>query len=73
MTRKLAEHRRLTLILEPRDAWVGVYWDKSYFYIVLVPCFPLRITRGRICRCGHAAAHHRDPESCHSLVHLPVK
>jgi hypothetical protein len=34
---------RTVLMLEPRDCWVGWYWDETYVYITLVPCLPLRI------------------------------
>jgi hypothetical protein len=34
---------RTVLLLEPRDCWVGVYWDSTYVYICLLPCLPLRI------------------------------
>ncbi len=40
-------------LYEPRDLWIGLYWDKAYFhpdssyygyhvYLCLIPCFPLR-------------------------------
>lgn len=34
---------------EPRDLWVGVYWDRRHHppeldvYVCLVPCFPLHV------------------------------
>ncbi len=35
------------LKFEPRDLWIGVYWDRSPVrldvYICVVPCFPLHI------------------------------
>jgi hypothetical protein len=33
---------RLSLILEPRDLWVGAYAGHGAVYVILVPCFPLR-------------------------------
>ena len=37
------------LLFEPRDIWVGIYWDKKdesiFVYICVVPCFPVRIHR----------------------------
>jgi hypothetical protein len=36
---------RVVLMLEPRDAWVGLYWDKAYFYVAVLPFLPLRIAR----------------------------
>jgi hypothetical protein len=43
--RILGERGRVALILEPRDTWVGLYWDSEYVYITVVPCLPVRITR----------------------------
>lgn len=35
------------LLWEPRDCWVGLYWDRKAtwldVYATLVPCFPVRI------------------------------
>jgi hypothetical protein len=39
----LAERGRLSLLWEPRDMWLGVFWGKGSVYVVLVPCFPVRI------------------------------
>lgn len=46
----LSYSRKLSvkLLWEPRDLWVGVYWDwhsKSewFIYICLFPCFPIRV------------------------------
>jgi len=38
----------LSTAWEPRDLWVGLYWDKPqfcnwYFYLCLIPCLPLRL------------------------------
>ncbi len=34
---------------EPRDLWVGVYWDKPgtrlYIYVCVIPCVPIKFTR----------------------------
>ena len=43
------------LIWEPRDFWIGVYWERVYevyergfdLYVCLVPMFPIRISWGR--------------------------
>ena len=37
------------LLFEPRDVWVGLYWDTATYpalsvYVCLVPCFPLLFT-----------------------------
>lgn len=39
------------VLFEPRDVWIGVYWDRRwrggvpllYVYICIVPVFPLRL------------------------------
>lgn len=37
----------ISLLFEPRDLWVGVYWDKGVssllVYICLVPVLPIKI------------------------------
>ena len=36
----------ISIIWEPRDLWVGIYWNHSKFettvYICLIPCLPVR-------------------------------
>lgn len=36
---------------EPRDLWVGVFWDRRpdgvHFYVCLVPCIVVHWVRGR--------------------------
>lgn len=36
----------VSLIWEPRDIWIGLYWDTSVnatvWYLCLLPCLPLR-------------------------------
>ena len=36
---------RLSLILEPRDLWFGVYAGPDAVYITLIPCLPIRWAR----------------------------
>lgn len=36
---------RLSLVLEPRDLWVGVYVAPGAVYVCLVPCLPLKWER----------------------------
>lgn len=37
----------IRIVFEPRDLWVGVYWDRQWFalvvYICLIPMLPLKI------------------------------
>lgn len=40
----------IRLLWEPRDIWIGVYWNTNgtkelFIYICLLPCLPLRIHR----------------------------
>lgn len=37
------------VLFEPRDLWIGVFWDRNVrgdlvVYLCLIPCFPLRLT-----------------------------
>lgn len=38
----------IKLFFEPRDMWIGVFWDRRpnelRIYVCLVPCLPLLIT-----------------------------
>lgn len=54
MTRKLLSRTfanvHVSLLFEPRDVWVGLYWDVQtagngalLVYVCLVPCVPVRI------------------------------
>jgi hypothetical protein len=43
---------RLEIVLEPRDAWVGLFWsiDRSrllHLYLCVVPFVPVHLTIGR--------------------------
>jgi hypothetical protein len=54
--------RRVQLRREPRDLWIGVYWDRPspldmgwgfelrtlFIYVCLIPCLPLKITLSRV-------------------------
>jgi len=33
---------RLSLVFEPRDVWVGVFFGPGAVYVCVVPCLPLR-------------------------------
>ena len=37
----------ISIVWEPRDLWLGLYWDKKdssrFFYLCLVPCLPIRV------------------------------
>ena len=46
------------LRFEPRDLWVGVYWEREHWpaevlevFICLVPCFPPRLRWAFPCSC----------------------
>jgi len=56
---------RLSLIWEPRDCWVGVYWTwktgvysdpeptitrELHIFLCLVPCLPVHLIFGRLAR-----------------------
>jgi hypothetical protein len=43
----LWRHGRLSLVLEPRDLWLGLYVAHGAVYVCLVPCLPLRWERRR--------------------------
>jgi hypothetical protein len=34
------------LLFEPRDLWVGVFWDRrngdTFVYVCVIPCLPIR-------------------------------
>jgi hypothetical protein len=40
----------ISLLWEPRDMWVGLYWQRicghTLLYICLIPCLPIRIDIG---------------------------
>lgn len=50
LSTRLLRIGRLSLILEPRDVWVGVYAAPDAVYITLIPCLPIRWARtpGRV-------------------------
>lgn len=40
---------KVKIYFEPRDLWIGVYWDRkgsilTHVYVCLVPCLPIRFT-----------------------------
>ena len=56
---------RVSLLLEPRDAWIGVHWDwktgvygdpepmitrELHIYLCLLPCLPVHVVLGRLAR-----------------------
>jgi hypothetical protein len=44
---------RLKLEYKKQDCWLGVYWDKEFVWVCLIPCFPIKITRQTVCKdCG---------------------
>lgn len=44
----LTRSLRARFEFEPRDLWVGVYWDRSpthwHVYLTAVPCLPLHVS-----------------------------
>jgi hypothetical protein len=38
---------RLSLVLEPRDIWLGLYVAPRAVYVCLLPCLPLKWERKR--------------------------
>lgn len=47
LTTVLCRLGRLSLVLEPRDLWLGVYVAPGAVCVCLVPCLPLRWERRR--------------------------
>lgn len=45
LSTRLLRAGRLSLVLEPRDVWVGFYAGPDAFYLTLIPCLPLRWAR----------------------------
>lgn len=35
---------RYAVLFEPRDLWLGYFHGKDAGYIIILPCFPVRIT-----------------------------
>lgn len=62
MTKRLIRRERpgrsLQLLFEPRDLWVGIYWNRNHVvwgsvievYICLVPMLPIRFAWTRVNR-----------------------
>ncbi|MDE3077576.1 MAG: hypothetical protein KGJ86_19315 [Chloroflexota bacterium] len=45
LSTRLFKAGRFSVVLEPRDCWVGVFWSPAAVYVVLVPCVALRWSR----------------------------
>lgn len=45
LTTVLARLGRLSLVLEPRDLWLGLYVAPGAVYVCLLPCLPLKWER----------------------------
>lgn len=41
----------LSISFEPRDIWIGVFWDRrsgvTQVFVCLVPCLPVRVAWGK--------------------------
>lgn len=46
LTTRLLKAGRLSLIFEPRDWWIGLYFGPDAVYLTLIPCLPFRWARG---------------------------
>lgn len=46
LSTRLLRWGRFSLILEPRDCWIGVFVAPHAVYVVLIPCLPIRWARG---------------------------
>jgi hypothetical protein len=47
LTTRLLECGRLSLLLEPRDIWIGVYVAPGAVYVCVAPCLPVKWERRR--------------------------
>ena len=45
LSTRLAKMGRLSLIFEPRDAWLGVFIGPTAVFVCLVPCLAIRWER----------------------------
>jgi hypothetical protein len=45
LTTRLLRWGRLSLVLEPRDIWIGLYVGSDAIYLTLIPCLPIRWAR----------------------------
>jgi hypothetical protein len=48
--RWLTPRSAIALLFEPRDLWVGVYWETRHgleVYVCIVPCFPIKYYNSR--------------------------
>ena len=49
-------NKRISILFEPRDLWIGVYWDRHVskcpgwnvvFFVCIVPMFPIKVEWGQ--------------------------
>lgn len=64
--REVPLSRRLTLLVDPADVWIGVFfdWAKGRIYVLPVPCIGVIVELRIPSRRRHAVA--RDGLNCYS-------
>jgi hypothetical protein len=45
LSTRLFQHGRFSIVLEPRDFWIGLYAGPDAIYLTIIPCLPLRWAR----------------------------
>ena len=45
LSTRLLRCGRFSVVLEPRDLWIGLYVGPDAIYLTLIPCLPIRWAR----------------------------